>query len=124
MATYVEGLRETVRHLQDLGVEIDDLKDVMADIATEATDVMQGFIPTRSGALRASARGNRAKGKAIVTVGKARVPYAAAINYGWAARNIKPADFTGKTDRAMDDRAVQMLEAGIDKLIDKKGLDS
>lgn len=123
MSTYVTGLRETVRDLSDLGVEVDDLKDVMGEIAATAVDVMQPFIPAVSGTLRASARGNRAKGKAVVTIGRARVPYAAAINYGWGARNIRPANFTGKTDAAMDDRAVQMLDAGIDKLITKKGLD-
>lgn len=119
---HVEGLRETVRSLEKLGVEVDDLKDVMAPIATKAADTMQTFVPVRSTALRASVRPNRAKNKAVVTVGSARVRYAGAINYGWRARNIKPADFTGKTDRAMDDTAVRMLEDGIDEILRKEGL--
>lgn len=118
----VEGLRETVRALEKAGVEVEDLKDVMAPIAKKAADVMETFVPVRSGALRASVRPNRAKGKAVVTVGRARVKYAGPINYGWPKRGIKPADFTGKTDRVMDDTAARMLEAGLDDLLERNGL--
>ncbi|HWI43268.1 MAG TPA: hypothetical protein VNS81_06580 [Nocardioides sp.] len=117
MGVKVTGLRETVRELEKIGVEIDDLKDGMARIAAKATQVMQGFIPSRSGKLRASARGNRAKGKAVVTIGRASVPYAAPINYGWPRRNIAPAAFTAKTDAVMDRLAPQMLDDEIDNIL-------
>lgn len=119
---HIEGLRETTRALERAGVQINDLKDVMGGIAAEATRVMQGFIPSVSGALRASARGNRAKGKAVVTIGRATVPYAAPINYGWPRRNITAADFTGRTDAVMEHKAVQMLDKGIGDILTKEGL--
>lgn len=122
MGTRITGLRETVRDLEHLGVELDDLKDAMARIAAKATEVMGPFIPTRSGKLRASARGNRAKGKAVVTVGRATVPYAAPINYGWPKRNIAAANFTGRTDAVMDGLAPKLLDDEIDHLLTKKGL--
>ena len=122
MAIRVEGLNDIVRRLQDLGADVDDLKDVMARISTEGAHVLQGYVPVKSGKLRASARGNRAKGKAVVTVGRSTVPYAAPINYGWPARGIEAADFTGKTDQAMEPRAVLLLEQGIEELIRKRNL--
>lgn len=120
--TYIQGLREITRGLERAGVDVEEMKDVMAEIATKATNVMQPFIPQRTGALRASARGNRAKGKALVTIGKARTPYAAAIQWGWPARHIKPAGFVGKTDAAMETIAPQMLEAGWAKIAERNGL--
>lgn len=122
MAVYVEGLRETTRAMEKAGIDVEELKDAMGAVATEAASTMQGFIPVRSGALRASARGNRAKGKAVVTVGKARVPYAGPIQWGWKKRGIKPARYVERTDAVMDTRAPQLLEAGLDEITRKNGL--
>lgn len=119
---YIQGLREITRAMEKAGVDVEELKDVMGRIASKATDVMQPFIPKRSGALRASARGNRAKGKAVVTIGKARTPYAAPIQWGWAKRNIKPAGFVEKTDREMEPKVVQMLEDGWGEIAERHGL--
>jgi hypothetical protein len=122
MAVRITGLNEVLRDLTALGIELDDLKDTMAAIATEGAKTMARFIPKKSGDLRGTARGNRAKAKAVVIAGRARVAYAGPINYGWPKRNIRPADFTGKTDEVMETKAVEMLDSGIDNLIRKKGL--
>ena len=119
---YVAGLRDITRSLEGAGVDVEELKDVMGTVAAEAATTMQGFVPTRSGRLRDSVRGNRAKGKAIVSIGGARVPYASPIQYGWAARNIKPARFIEKTDAVMETRAVQLLEAGWSAIAERHGL--
>jgi len=119
----VTGLNETVRALQRLGVEVDDIKDVMADIAAEGARLAGQYAPRRSGRLAATVRGNRAKGKAVVTAGKAKVPYAGAINYGWPGRGIKGRFFMQKADEALAPEAVKRLEAGIDRLINGVGLD-
>jgi hypothetical protein len=119
---YITGLREMTRAMEKAGVDVEELKGVMGDIAAEATRVMSPFIPTRSGALRTSARGNRAKGKAVVTIGKARVPYAGAINYGWPRRNIRAANFVAQTDAVMDTRVVEMLEKGWANIAERNGL--
>lgn len=119
---YVSGLRETVKQLEGLGTDVDDLKDTFAAIAAQAVDVMQPLIPSRSGKLRASARGNRAKNKAVVTIGRASVRYAAPINYGWPKRHIRPANFTAKTDKAIEPKVYELLEQGINTAIEKNGL--
>lgn len=122
MGVHVAGLREITRSMERAGIEVEELKDVMGGIAAAAADVLQSFVPTRSGRLRDSVRGNRAKGKAIVTFGGARVPYARAIQYGWPAHNIKPARFIEKTDAVMETRAVEMLETGWGQIAERNGL--
>lgn len=118
----VTGLNETVRALQKLGVEVTDLKDVFSGIAAEGARLASSFAPRRTGNLAASVRGNKAKNKAVVIAGKAKVPYAGAINYGWRKRGISPAGFMQKADTALGDQAVKMLEDGIADVIRRNGL--
>lgn len=118
----VTGLNKVVRDLQALGLELDDLKDAFAGIAADGARLAAGFAPKRSGALAASIRGNRAKNKAVVAAGRARVPYAGPINYGWRKRRIAPALFMQKADEAMRPRALAELEQAIDRKIRERGL--
>lgn len=122
MGVHVEGLRETTRALEKAGAEVDDLKDVMNAIATEARDTLVPKLPRVSGALAGSARPNRAKGTAVVTVGTARVPYAAPILYGWPKRNIRPSLAVPATDAVMERRAPELLAEGWNRIADKNGL--
>lgn len=118
----VEGLNKTLTALQRFGVEAQDLKDTMSEISAEGARLASSFAPKRSGNLASTVRGNKAKAKAIVIAGRARVPYAGAINYGWPKRGIKPSLFMQRADAALAPRAVQMLEAGLDKAVKKVGL--
>jgi hypothetical protein len=86
----VEGLNKTIKALQGFGVEVQDLKDVFSSIAKEGARLASSFAPVKSGRLAGTVRGNKAKNKAVVIAGKAKVPYAGAINYGWPRRNIRP----------------------------------
>lgn len=118
----VEGLSRVVRDLQGLGLEVDDLKDAFSKIAARGAVVMAGFTPKRSGRLAGSVRGNRAKSKAVVAAGRAAVPYAGPINYGWPARGIAAAAFNVKTDAVMSPIALQLLEDDINQKIRERGL--
>lgn len=111
---YLSGLRETTLAMEKAGVELDELKDVMGAVADEAATTMRGFIPTRTGALGRTARGNRAKSNATVTVGTKRV------NYAWAVRRRHP--FVEKTDDVMATRTVQILEDGWAAIAERNGL--
>lgn len=122
MGVHIQGLREITRAFEKAGVEVDDLKDVMGAIATEASQTMTPLLPHRTGALQATARPNRAKGKAIVTVGTARVAYAAPIIYGWPKRNIRPSYAIERTDAVMETRAPELLAEGWNRIAEKNGL--
>lgn len=115
----VDGLRELVRDLERAGVDVADLKESFSRIASEAADTAQGFTPHRSGKLAGSVRGNRAKNKAQVIFGRARVPYAGPILYGWPKRGIKPATTIQRTDAVMDNRAPQLFEEELGRIFRK-----
>jgi len=113
----VQGLREVVRGLEASGVEVDDLKGAFGSIAAEGARVARGLIPVRSGRLAGTARGNKAKSKAVVTVGRASVPYAGAVNFGWPARGIAANPFLQKTDQRMQPIALDRLNDEIDAVL-------
>lgn len=118
----VTGLTELLRALKALGLDVEDLKDAFSAISREAADRAAKHAPRGSGRLAASIRGNRAQSKAVVLAGSARVPYARVINYGWAGHNITANPFMQRADAEMQDRAIDMLEEGIDQAIRKRGL--
>lgn len=110
-----------VRDLERAGVEVADLKEAFAVIAQEGADTGQRFTEVRSGRLRGTVRGNRAKNKAVITFGRASVPYAGPYLYGWPARHIKPATTIEQTDRVMDDRAPFLFDQELGRLFDRYG---
>lgn len=83
--TRITGLRETVRNLERLGVEVEDLKAAFVAIADQVVDEASALVPVDTGALKGTIRPARTKNKAVVRAGTAgRVPYAGVINYGGA----------------------------------------
>lgn len=122
VSTRVEGLNALVRQFEQLGGDVEDVKDVMAGIAAKGARLAAGFAPRRSGALAASIRGNRAKARAVVTAGKASTPYAAVQNFGWPKRNIPANGFMQRADNALQPIALRDLDAGLAKAIQRRGL--
>lgn len=118
----VDNLNQTVRDLQRLGLEVDDLKDAFSTIANEAAAVIEAAAPKRTGRLAGDIKGNRAKAKAVVSVGRSKVPYAGPINYGWPSRGIDASNFMQAADDGYAHRAVARLEQEINEQIRKKGL--
>lgn len=118
----VEGLTSVVRGLQRLGLDVDDLKDAFAKISSEGAQIAAQHAPRRSGRLAGDVRGNRAKSKAVVTAGRASVPYAGPINYGWPRHGIAPALFMQAADAEMQPRALVLLEDEINRKIRERGL--
>lgn len=118
----VQGLSTVVRGLKALGLDVDDLKGAFSKIAAEGATKAQGYVPRRSGRLAGSIRGNRAQSKAVVTAGRASIPYAGPINYGWPARGIAPSGFMQKADEQMRPVALERLEEEINTQIKKRGL--
>jgi hypothetical protein len=122
MPVAIEGLREKVKQLEAFGLEVDDLKDAFAAIAREGADLAARLAHRRSGRLASSIRGNRAKGKAVVTAGRATVPYAGPVNYGWRRRHIEPQLFMQHASDQLEDRATALLEDNLNKALHDRGL--
>jgi len=118
----VEGLTRVVRDLQRLGLDVSDLKEAFGGIAKLGADLAAGFAPRRTGALAANIRGSRAKSRASVLAGGARVPYAGPINYGWQARGIPAVGFMQRADEALSPKAPDLLIKAINDAIVTRGL--
>lgn len=119
----VSGLNQVVRQLQEIGVEVEDLKGAFSNIAAMGARHAARFAPKGpTGRLAGDIRGNRAKSKAVVTAGRKSVPYAGPINYGWAKRNIAPSGFMQRADKAVQPFALRRLEAEINLQIKKRGM--
>lgn len=118
----VDGLNQVVRGLLEIGVEVEDLKGAFSAIADMGARTAARFAPKRSGRLAGDIRGNRARSKAVVTAGRASLPYAGPINYGWVKRNIEPSLFMQRADRAVRPFSLRRLEAEINIQIKRRGL--
>lgn len=122
VSTRVEGLSALIRSLEALGGDVEDVKDVMAEIAAKGAQLASGFAPRRTGALAATIRGNRAKARAVVTAGRGRNSYAGVQNYGWPARNIPASGFMQRADNALQPIALKDLDRGLERAIRRRGL--
>lgn len=118
----VEGLRKTLRAMESAGVAAGDLKDLMGAIGQTVLAAARPRVPVRSGALEASLRAGRAKTKAVVRAGGARVPYAGVIHYGWPAHHIAPQPFLTDALAAEQRQVFSQLEEGLSELLRKKHL--
>lgn len=93
-AVQVIGLNRFVRQLKQLEPALlDELKGANKDLASSVEGTARGLVPTRSGQLSSSLRSSGTARSGIVRAGRARVPYAGPIHFGWASRNIAPNPF-------------------------------
>ena len=118
----IDGLNAVIRDLLGMGLEVEDLKGAFSDIARYGAIVAARNAPRRSGTLAGDIRGNRARNKAVIAAGRAGVPYAGAINYGWAARGIQPSAFMQKADQELQPYSLRVLEQDINAAIRRRGL--
>lgn len=118
----VTGVPAAVAALRTIGIEVEDLKDAFSEISRQGAVLAARYAPKRSGRLAGDVRGNRSRSKATIAAGGVAVPYAGAINYGWARHNIEPAGFMQAADRALQPYALQRLEDDINQAIQKRGM--
>ena len=119
MASQVEvvGLRKVVTQLQRLGTQAEDLKGAFTRIGSRAVTHAQRGAPKRTGRLAGSVRQSRRKNSVYLYAGRARLPYAGPIHFGWPARNIKANPWMYRTVDDVGPWAVKELEREIATLI-------
>lgn len=115
----ITGAKALERDLFRLGIRVSDLD--FSAIASEGMRLAASFAPRKSGALVRSLKASKGKSRASIRAGGAKVPYAGAINYGWARRNIAPARFMQRADRVLRRTAPARLEAQLRHLIQQQG---
>lgn len=120
----ITGLRQVVRDLERLGVDVEDLKEAFGQISGQVVAKANQIVPHDSGRLAASIRPARTKNKAVVRAGTAgRTPYAGVINYGWAAHGIAPTGFLTTPANENPDQWAEEIDHNLRHLIARYGLD-
>jgi len=119
----VEGARELRKALRDLDGATADLKAAHADSANIVAQRAMQIVPRRSGTLGSSIRSTGQAAAGVVRSGRASVPYAGPVHFGWPRRNISPQPFLYD---ALDERrgeVLDMYEERVASLIKKYDLD-
>lgn len=112
----ITGLKETVRNLERLGVDVRDLKDAFGEISQEVATESRHIVRVATGALQATIRPARTKNKAVVRAGNATsVPYAGVLNYG--RDGLAGDQFLTGPANANPDAKAAAIERNLDRLI-------
>lgn len=125
-AIQVDGLDELRRELRRLkDRELNEaMKAVHKELADEVTKRALPKVPVRTGTLKSTVRSTGTVRDAIGRVGKASVPYAAPIHWGWASRNIprRPflTDAAAALERDITDRYDRHVADMLDKVIGRR----
>lgn len=117
----VEGLNKLIRTLKKAGADdlLAELKLANQEAARDVENTARPEVPVRTGRLVGSLRSSGTQRAGIVRIGKASVPYAGPIHFGWPKRNIKPQPFlyealdrrANEIQRLYYERVEKLLEA-------------
>ena len=101
------------------GADIDELKDAHTRAAQIVATYAAQIAPRRSGRLAGSIRTAKQVKRARVVAGRASVPYAAPIHWGWPSRNIAAQPFMSDAAQATESEWVNAYMADVQKALDK-----
>lgn len=107
----VEGLNKLLRALEQLDDEAkQQFKAVGKWAGEQVAKEARGIVPVRTGRLQKSIKASPTGRGAVVRAGRAAVPYAGPIHFGWGRRNIFPQPFLYQAaDRRFDEVVDQYL---------------
>lgn len=106
----IQGIKKLARTLRQAGDEEGRAMLLAAnkDAATMVAQAAAPLVPQRTGRLAATLRSSGTAKGGVVMVGRARVPYAGPVHFGWFRRRIKANPFLYE---AMDRRRSEVEEA-------------
>lgn len=123
----VTGLRELVRNMEKAGVEAQDIKEIMFGAGEIVAKRAATLAPVRTGRLVGNIRVGKAKNKASIKVGSARVPYARFVYFG--KDNPAKGGFYAKANpfifNAVREKRAEVfkeIQIGVQKLLEKNDL--
>ena len=104
----IEGAKQLQRALRQVDGGTASLKDAHLAGAKIVEREAVRLAPRRSGVLAGSLRSSGQARQGVVRAGRASVPYAGVIHFGWAKRNIAPQPYLYD---AVDSRRQEVLDA-------------
>lgn len=117
-ADNLKELRRELRQVKDKELDA-ELKALHKAISDEILDRALPRVPVLTGALKASVRGSGTISAAVGRVGKKRVPYAAAIHWGWPKRNIKATPFLTDAAEELEKDITDRYDEAVSQMLDR-----
>jgi hypothetical protein len=115
----VQGLDTLVRTLRKAGQNISELKDAHRAVGEIVAGAAADRAPRRSGALAGSVRATKRAAGARVLGGRASVPYAGPIHWGWPARGIGAQPFMSEAAQATEPQWTARYREDVQNALDK-----
>ena len=117
----VEGAARLRRTMRQAGLDLEDLKAAHARAVKIAEGAVQA--PRRSGRLAGTVRSAGTKTAGILRAGRASVPYAGPIHWGWKARGITAQPFLSDAAQRSEPRWLPVYTEAVDAALDQvKGI--
>jgi len=113
------GLAELTRTLRKAGEDISELKEAHRAAGEIVASYASSIAPRRSGRLASSIRPMKQARRARVVAGRASVPYAQPIHWGWAARGIKGQPFLSDAARATEGQWLPKYLADVEAALER-----
>jgi hypothetical protein len=115
----VDGARQLRATMKAAGADLSDLNAVNRQTAALVSAEATARTPRRTGALAATVRPAGTRTAAIVRAGRASVPYANVIEFGWPAHNIEPQPWVYEAAQAKEPAWTSYYEAEIARIVDR-----
>lgn len=115
----IMGLKASLKALQTIGVPDAEIKAAGTAAGEIVANEARGLVPVRTGALRDSIRVTKALAKVSVVAGRAKVPYANPIHWGWFKRHIRPNPFFIKALGYTREEVMNNYLSQLQRLIDR-----
>ena len=116
----VEGARELSRTFRQIDKDLPrELRPIHRDTTTPVAALAEQLAPHRSGRLAGTVRVLASQRRGQVAAGRATVPYAGPIHWGWPLRNIAEQPFLTEALGRKQNEVVDIYMRGIDRLIDR-----
>ena len=114
---HVEGGRRLRATLKAAGSDLSELRAAHRAAAQIAETASASIAPFRTGRLKASIRSSGTKTAGIIRAGRASVPYAGPIHWGWASRGISPQPFISLGAQASEPIWLPVYEHAVDEAL-------
>lgn len=115
----VEGAARLRRTLREAGDDLADMKAAHKRAAQIAANASADLAPKRSGRLADTIRSSGTKTAGTIRAGRASVPYANPIHWGWFRRGIQPQPFLSRGARDSEGRWIREYEDYLDTALEK-----
>ncbi|WP_445340852.1 HK97 gp10 family phage protein [Bifidobacterium sp. ESL0820] len=115
----VKGSAQLARSLRKAGADAKDLKAVNRKAASLVVPAAQGQAPVKSGRLTKTIRAGATQKAGIIRAGRASVPYAGPIHWGWPGHHIKPHPYLADAAKATEPAWVNLYENEIKRIIEQ-----